>query len=174
MQRHLRLAPSPSEPERLHAPEAQIRIVLADDHRSMRRSLRVLLDAERDIQVVAEVPDVGSATRQVRQRRPHVLIVDLRLPIGSALSTVGELRRGASDTQIVVLTMDTSRSVATQVLDAGALGYVLKEQSDRDLLPAVRAAARRERYVSPEIARVPGAPLDPSPSRYKTNRLSSA
>ena len=101
--------------------------------------------------MIAELVDLESTTRQIRRRRPHVLIIDLRLPNGSALSAIEELRRSAPDTQIVALTMEASRSVATQVLDAGAVGYVLKEHSDRDLLPAVRAAARRERYVSPGI-----------------------
>jgi DNA-binding NarL/FixJ family response regulator len=160
MQRHLRLAGSCSELDQAHSAKADhsaetpIRIVLADDHRSIRRTLRALLDAEGEIEVIAEVADVDTATRHVRQRRPHVLIIDLRLANGSALATLAELRRSAPDTQIVVMTMEASRSVAAQVLGAGALGYVLKEQSDRDLLPAVRAAARSESYVSPELTAV--------------------
>jgi DNA-binding NarL/FixJ family response regulator len=151
MQPHLRLAPTPPEFERSHGAEARIRIVLADDHQSMRRNLRLLLDAEKDIDVVAEATDLSSTTRSVHQRRPDVLIIDVRLLSAAAPSAVGVLRDGAPDTQIVVMTMEASRSVATRVVDAGVLGYVLKEQSDRDLLPAVRAAARRKSYVSREI-----------------------
>jgi CheY-like chemotaxis protein len=151
MHGHVRLAAPPSEPERPHGAETPIKVVLAVDHRSLRRNLRALLDAESNVEVVAEVADLGSTIRHVRRRRPDVLITDLLPMNGSALSSIGKLRRSASDTQIVAMTMEASRSVATRVLDAGALGYVLKEQSDRDLLPAVRAAARRERYVSPEI-----------------------
>lgn len=112
----------------------------------------MLLDAESYIEVIAEVSDLGSTTRQVQLRRPDVLVIDLRLSNGSALSTIGELRRSSAETQIVVMTMEASRSVATQVFDAGALGYVLKEHSDRDLLPSVRAAARGDCYISPEVA----------------------
>jgi len=152
MQRHLQLAASPSELERVKGGESPVRIVLADDHFTIRRNLRALLDADRGIEVIAEVADMESVTWNVRERRPHVLIIDLRLPSGSALSTIGEMRCSVPDTQIVVMTMDASRSVAAYVLDAGALGYVLKEQSDRDLVPAVLAAARRESYLSAEIA----------------------
>jgi len=161
MQRHLRVAPSASElPKGTDSAQTPIRIVLADDHQSIRRNLRALLDADPEIDVIAEVADLGSTTRQVHQRHPRVLIVDVRLANGSALATIAELRRGAQETEIVVMTMEASRSVARQVLDAGALGYILKEQADRDLLPAVRAAASGERYVSAEI--------------YETSRLSSA
>lgn len=151
MQRHLRLAASPSEPERANGAETPITIVLADDHSAIRRSVRALLDADREIAVIAEVTDLGSATWNVHERRPQVLIIDLRLPDGSGLLMIQELRRSAPDTQIVVMTMEASRSAATQVLGTGALGYVLKEQSDRDLVPAVLAAARRESFVSTEI-----------------------
>jgi DNA-binding NarL/FixJ family response regulator len=160
MRRHLQLAPPPTEPERPHEAETPIMIVLADGHQSLRRRLRVLLDAEVDVEVIAEAADLRSTNRHVHQRRPDALIIDPRLQNGSVLSTICELRRSAPHTQIVVMTMEASQSVATRVLDAGALGYVLKEHSDRDLLPAVRAAARRERYVSPEIAAVLKRPLD--------------
>lgn len=137
------------EPKPAYGAETPIRIVLADDHRSIRRNLRALFDEEGQIEVIAEAADLPSAAAHVRRHRPRVLV--LGLPNSSARSTIGELRRSAPDTQIVVMTMDASRSAATQVLDAGALGYVLKEHSDRDLPGAVRAAARGERYVSPEI-----------------------
>ena len=114
-----------------------------------------MLDADGETEVLAELADLEATTRQVRRHHPHVLIIDLHLANGSAISTIGELRRSAPDTQIVVMTMEASPSVATQLLDAGALGYVLKEQSDRDLLPAVRAAARGESYVSAEITGAP-------------------
>ena len=129
-----------------------IRVVLADDHDAMRRSLRRLLDAEAGITVMAEAFDLETAARHVQGHSPHVLILDLHLPNGSAVGMVRELRRQAPGTQIVVLTMEISPAFAKQALDACALGYGFKEHADRDLTAAVRAAVRGERYVTPEVA----------------------
>ena len=152
MQSRLQLAPESWEFEQPSGDEVSIRIVMADDHDSMRRNLRLLLESEPGIEVVAEAADLASATRQVREHAPHVLILDLHMPNGSSVATIRELRRLVPDTQMVVLTMEASPAVARHVLDAGALGYVLKEHSDSDLLRAVRAAARGESYVTPQVA----------------------
>lgn len=128
-----------------------IRVVLADDHDAMRRSLRRLLDAENGITVVGEAFDVESATRQVHEHSPHVLILDLHLPDTSPIVTIKEFRRKAPRTQIVVLTMEISPALAEQALNAGTLGYVLKEHADRDLPAAIRCAADEETYITPEL-----------------------
>ena len=141
----------------LAEPGYPIRVVLADDHRVVRRTLRLLLDEAGGIEVVREAIDLDGAARHVHAHAPHVLVIDLDLPNGSTLLTLGELRRRAPRTEIVVLAMEPSPLFATRVLRAGAAGYVLKDQADSELAAAIRAAARGERYVSPQVAAALGA-----------------
>ncbi len=151
MRAHLQLASWPGE-QAEPGSERRIRVVLADDHSLVRRALRRLLDSEAGIEVVQEAVDLDAASSHVHAHAPHVLVIDLDLPNGSTLLTVEALRRRAPDTEVVVLAMESTPLFAQRVLDAGALGYVLKDQADAELVAAVRAAARGERYVSPQIA----------------------
>jgi two-component system, NarL family, response regulator NreC len=132
--------------------EPPIRVVLADDHALMRRSLRLLLENEIDLEVIAEAGDLPTVTRHVREHRPHVLVLDLGLPNGSSIQAIGRLRTEAPGTEIVVLTMEESPVFAQKALDAGAIGFVLKEMADEDLPEAVRRAARGLHHVSPRVA----------------------
>jgi two-component system, NarL family, response regulator NreC len=151
MPTNLRLAPDVTDVEDASNPDPTS-VVLADDHVGMRRTLRRVLDAEDGITVIAEAVDLETATRQVQAHSPQVLILDLRLPNGSRIATTRALRRAAPATQIVVLTMEISPASAQQTLQAGALGYVLKEHADRDLVAAIRCAAHGESYVTSEVA----------------------
>jgi len=126
--------------------------VLADDHVQMRRSLRLVLDGEEDVQVIAEADDLASVVRHVHGHRPHVLVLDLGMSGGSGMEAVRQLRERSPETQIVVVTMDESPVFAHRALAAGALGFVTKEMADEQLADAVRQAARGERYVSPRVA----------------------
>ncbi len=148
---HLHLAGSTSAPE--SPPEAvPIRVVLADDHTMVRRSLRLLLDHEDGVEVVAEANDILTAARHVQGHEPHVLVLDLHMPGGSSLEAIGQLRERAPDTQIVVMTMEESPVFAQRAFAAGALAFVAKDLADVELPQAVRAAARGEQFVSPRIA----------------------
>jgi two-component system response regulator NreC len=131
-----------------HAP---IRVVLADDHARVRRSLRLLLDDEGDVEVVAEAADLSMVDRQVHGHAPRVLVLDLQLPNGSSLELIRRLREQVPGTEIVVLTMERNPVFAQRALDAGAVGFVLKHRSDTELPEAVRLAARGEQYVSPYV-----------------------
>lgn len=146
-----RLAPVPDpEPDGANNP---IRIVLADDHAAMRQSLRMLLDGETDLDVIAETDSLGSLLDHVRTRHPDVLVLDLGMPDrGSGIETLARLTRELRDTNIVVLTMNDDPSFARRALDNGAIGLVLKEMADSDLPAAVRGASRGKRYLSPTIA----------------------
>ncbi len=138
---------------------ASIRIVLADDHAVVRRGLRLLLDREPDFEVVAETGDVDGARRYVRGHRPEVLVLDLSLPSGSSLDAIPGIRAEFPETQIVVLTMQEEPAYARKALAGGALGYVLKEAADTELVEAVRRAAGGEGYLNPRLgARVAAEP----------------
>jgi two-component system, NarL family, response regulator NreC len=149
---HLQLAPAASATGSAPSPERPIRVVLADDHALMRRSLRLLLDREADLEVVAEAGDLSAVMRHVHDRSPHVLVLDLRMPDGSSLEAIRRLREEVKSTEIVVLTMEDSPAFAKQALDSGAIGFVLKDFADVELNRAVRAAAAGKQYVSPRVA----------------------
>jgi two-component system, NarL family, response regulator NreC len=132
-------------------PAEPIRIVLADDHAVVRSGLRMLLDSEGDLEVVAEASDVESARRYVRGHHPAVLVLDLNMPGGSSLEAIPGMREESPGTQIVVLTMQQEPAFAREALGAGALGYVLKEAADEELVEAVRRAAVGESYLNPSL-----------------------
>ena len=137
-----------------------ITIVLADDHHVVRSGLRLLLEAEDGFRVVAEAGDVPTTERRVAAYRPRVLILDLNMPGESSLPAIPRLREAAPDTQIVVLTMQSDPAFAREALRAGALGYVLKEAADGELVQAVRSAAEGRTYLNPELgARLAAEPL---------------
>ncbi|MBA3809618.1 MAG: response regulator transcription factor [Solirubrobacterales bacterium] len=158
------------------APEA-IRIVLADDHAVVRSGLRMLLDSEAGLEVVAEASDVEGAARYVRGHHPHVLVLDLNMPGGSSLAAIPVIRAESPGTQIVVLTMQQEPAFAREALGSGALGYVLKEAADEELVEAVRRAAVGESYLNPGLgARIaseppPGPPDDLSEREVDVLRL---
>lgn len=131
---------------------APIRVVLADDHAMVRRTLRLVLESERDVDVIAEAIDLSAVTRHVGRHVPQVLVLDLRLPNGSSIEMIRQLRMRFPETEVVVLTMEESPLFAQHAMDAGATGFVVKDRADTDLLAAVRLAARGEEYVSPRVA----------------------
>ncbi len=147
-----RLAPVPdSEPDA--ETNGSIRIILADNHAAMRKSLRLLLDGEADIDVIAETDSLQAVIGHVNARRPDVLVLDLGMSShGSGIQALGQLSRETPDTSIVVLTMNDDPSFAKRALDNGAVGLVLKEMADSDLPTAVREASHGRRYVSSLLA----------------------
>jgi two-component system response regulator NreC len=132
--------------------QKMLQIVLADDHQVVRGGLRLLLEAEPDIEVVAEAGDIKSTQRCVLQHHPSVLVLDLNMPGGSGLAAIPHLRSEAPDTQIVVLTMRDDLPFVDEARQAGALGYVLKEEAGAELVTAIRRAAGGERYINRQLA----------------------
>ncbi len=138
-------------------------IVIADDHAVVRSGLRMLLDAEPDLEVVAEAGTVPDAMRLVRAHRPAVAVLDLNMPGGSGLQAIPELRASTPETAIVVLTMQDDPAFAREALQNGALGFVLKEAADEELLQAVHLAVRGETYLNPRLgARLAMTPPEPT------------
>ena len=136
-----------------------IGVVIADDHAVVRRGLKQLLGAEPDVEVLAEAGDIEDARRYVRGHHPQVLVLDLNLPGGSSLKHIPSIRAESPNTQIVVLTMQNEPAYAREALGAGALGYVLKEAAETELVEAVRRAAVGDTYLNPRLgARVAAEP----------------
>jgi two-component system, NarL family, response regulator NreC len=102
--------------------------------------------------VIAEAGDISAVLRHVPVHLPHVLVIDLRLPNGSSIDAIRRLRDQVPGTEVVVLTMEESPAFAQQALDAGAVGFVLKDKADTELPTAIRRAAGGEEYISPRVA----------------------
>ena len=137
-----------------------IRIVLADDHAVVRAGLRLLLDGEEDLTVLAEAGEIETTKRMVRAHRPDVVVLDLNMPGDESLPAIPELAEHAA---VVVLTMQNDPAFARRALQSGAKGYVLKEAADAELVQAVHAAASGGTYLNPQLgARMAAAPPAPS------------
>lgn len=152
MATRLHLASAPPETGIAATRDMPIRVIIADDHTAVRRNLRLLLEGEDGVEVIAEAGDLSTVMRHVPAHVPRVLVLDLRMPHGSSIEAIRRLRSQVPDTEIVVLTMEESPAFAHQALDAGAIGFVLKDQADSELPVAVRRAARGEEFVSPRVA----------------------
>jgi len=138
------------------------RILLADDHEVVRTGLRMVLEAEEDLEVLAEAADVDSIGRYVRGHHPDVLVLDLNMGEESSLPLIPKLVEEHPQTRIVVLTMQSDPSFAREALSTGAVGYVLKQSAGEELVEAVRLAAAGQTYLNPRLgAQVASAPLAP-------------
>jgi two-component system, NarL family, response regulator NreC len=128
-----------------------ITVVLADDHAVVRSGLRMLLDAESGIEVVAEAGDVDSAKRYVSGHKPTVLMLDLNMPGEPSLLAIPSILEISPATKIVVLTMQDDPAFAREAMRAGATGYVLKEAADAELVDAIQTAAAGGTYLQPRL-----------------------
>ena len=150
----------------------QISVVLADDHAVVRSALRMLLEDEPGIEVVAEAGDADEAVRYASGHHPSVLILDINMPGGSGLSAIPEIRKQSPETQIVMLTMQDETSSAREALQAGVLGYILKEAASDELVKAVRLAAEGKTYLQPELgARLAAEPETTTPDDLSDREL---
>ncbi len=142
-------------------PAEAAKVVLADDHSVVREGLRLMLDAQPNLRVVAEAGDVETALRMTRAHRPRVLVLDLNMPGRSSLEAIPELLEASPETRIVVLTMQDEPALAQATLRAGASGYVVKDAAGDELVQAVRLALQDQTYLHPQLgARI--ASQDPS------------
>jgi two-component system, NarL family, response regulator NreC len=139
-----------------------IRVIVADDHPVVRSGLRLLLDTEDDIEVVAEVGDIDATLRAVLGHKPDVVVLDLSMPgTLTSLEALPLVRERCPQTATVVLTMQKDPEYARRSLRAGALGYVLKDGADAELVEAVRRAADGDTYLNPSL----GAKLAATPEQ---------
>jgi two-component system response regulator NreC len=142
---------TPVDTEEPPGPVSAIDIVLADDHEVVRNGLRMVLETEDDLEVVAEAGDLEATRRYVRAHRPRVLVLDLNMPEGSSLPAIPDLLEQSPATAVVVLTMQQDPAFAREAMRSGAVGYVLKHSAGTELVDAVRAAANGETYLNPKV-----------------------
>jgi len=129
-----------------------ITILLADDHKIFRESLRLLLSRQSDFQVVAEASNGVEAIAEVERVRPNVAVLDVAMPRLNGLEALRQIRRRFADVRVVVLSAYNDEGYVIDALSHGATAYVLKDQGAADLVLAVRAAMAGYRYLSPPLS----------------------
>jgi two-component system response regulator NreC len=138
----------PVPPSAAHGP---ILVALVDDHHLIREGLRLVLQGVAGFEIVGEASDHASAMELVTTQRPHVLVLDLTFPEGDAMPLLRALRARQPDLRIVVLTMHSDPETVRQALGAGAAAYLIKGAHSHELIEAIRAVARGERYLHSSV-----------------------
>jgi len=128
-----------------------IRVLVTDDHAVLRTGVSALIDREEDMTTVGEAATADQAVIKARALQPDVILLDAVMPRKSGFDALPELAKVAPHARVIMLTAQTSPSAIRQGLTSGALGYVAKHASDRDLLDAIRRVANGSRYVDPEL-----------------------
>ena len=132
----------------------KIRVMIADDHAILRAGLKLLINAQADMEVVSEAPDGEKAVQAARETRPDVALLDLTMPGVGGMRALQEMARNCRETRVLVLTMHDDSAYLRSVLAAGASGYLLKRTVDSELLAAIRAVHRGGIFVDPSLANV--------------------
>jgi DNA-binding NarL/FixJ family response regulator len=133
--------------------DGAVRVLIADDHGIVRSGLRMLLERQEDIEVIAEAEDGAAARDMAIRERPDLAILDVKMPKLTGLQATREIREQAPDVAVLILSMYDDERYLFEALKAGASGYVLKAQADHDLMEAVRAVERGEPFLTPEAQR---------------------
>jgi two-component system, NarL family, response regulator NreC len=131
-----------------------LRLLLADDHAIVRRGLRSLLECEPSLEVVAEAADGMEALRLAAEHKPDLLIVDIGMPRLNGIEVAARAQKLVPPPAVIILTMHTDESYILRALNAGARAYLLKDATDEDLLPAIRAVSAGKPYFSPSVTAV--------------------
>jgi two-component system response regulator NreC len=132
----------------------KIRVMIADDHAILRAGLKMLVNAQADMEVVAEASDGKKAVQAARETRPDVALLDLTMPGVGGMRALQEMARSCRKTRVLILTMHDDSAYLRSVLAAGASGYLLKRSVDAELLAGIRAVHRGGTFVDPSLADV--------------------
>jgi two-component system, NarL family, response regulator NreC len=131
-----------------------IRIVLADDHAVMRRGLRLVLEQQKDFQVLAEANDGREAMSLVETFKPDVSVLDITMPNLNGIDAARQISAKQPDVAIVILSMHSDEGYVLRALKAGARGYLLKESPEADFIQAVRSVSDGKAFFSPAVSRM--------------------
>ena len=132
---------------------SKIRILIVDDHTIVREGVRILLEAQPDMQVAGEAADGQAAIAMVRELQPAIVLIDIAMPVLNGLEATRVIKREFPQIQVIGLTMYESDEYFFQLLNAGASGYVLKKAASGDLLAAIRAVHAGDVFLYPSVAR---------------------
>src|SRR5579859_2220545 len=130
-------------------PTSKIRVLLADDHTILRAGLRMMLDAQPDIEVIGEASDGRQALAEAQRLQPDVVLMDITMPEMNGIEATRQVKRALDSTRVLILTMHENEEYLFQVLRAGASGYILKEAASTELISAIRVVYSGRFYMSP-------------------------
>lgn len=153
-----------------------VRILVADDHQVVRTGLRTLLESHTGWEVCGEATQGREAVQKAAELKPDVAVLDIAMPILNGVEATRQIGKLSPDTAVLILSMHDSELLVREVLEAGAKGYILKDDADRNLLAAVEALSRQKTFLSPRVAEAfakGGAQADTSvaPDRPSRSRL---
>jgi DNA-binding NarL/FixJ family response regulator len=153
-----------------------VKVLLADDHTLVRKGIRALLEAIPDVEVVAETADGREALELIDRHRPDVALLDITMPGLNGLEVAARAAKASPKTRVVILSMHAGEAYVAQALRAGVAGYLLKDAADDELALALKAVARGDVYLSPQISRqlvdryTKAASTEPDPLAGLTSR----
>lgn len=131
-----------------------IRILLADDHTILRNGIRAILEDEPGLVVVGEADDGRMAVSLACQLKPDIIIMDIAMPLLNGLEATRQIKHACPGSKVIILTMHDNEEYIVQMLEAGAMGYILKDAAARELIHAIRLVHRGEAVLSPAITRI--------------------
>ena len=131
-----------------------IRLLLVDDHAVVRSGLRMMLENERDVEIVGEASSASEAMEAAMRLKPNVILMDIGLPDLSGIDATREIKKRMADVSIVALTIHEDEEYFFKMLEAGASGYVPKRAAPEELFTAIRAAATGQVYLYPSLAKL--------------------
>jgi len=149
----------------------ELRILIADDHSVVRAGLRTLLESHSGWEVCAEAADGREAVEKATKLKPDVAILDIGMPLLNGTEAARRIHKSSPQTEILILTMHESDDLVHQVVEAGARGYILKDDADRILLAAVDAVRRHKPYFSTRVSKPAESHLAPEAARPSRSRL---
>lgn len=130
-----------------------IRVIVADDHTVLRDGLRYLLEAQGDIQIIGMAANGQEAVDQAAQSCPDVILMDISMPVMNGIEATRHICRICSNTKVAILSMHHTAEYMQRALEAGAVGYLLKDSAGAELVTAIRAIYNGKRYLSPQVAK---------------------
>jgi two-component system, NarL family, response regulator NreC len=128
-----------------------VRVLIVDDHAVVRAGLKMLVDAQHDLEAVGEASTAREAVLEARSTKPNVILMDVMMPEQSGIEAVPQLLHEHPDAKVLVLSMQDDPRYVREAFEAGASGYVLKEAADAEVVAAIREVAAGGRYVHPEL-----------------------
>jgi two-component system response regulator NreC len=136
-------------PMHANGKQAKVRVLLADDHTILRAGLKMMLNAQPDIEVVGEASDGRQVVVEAQRLLPDVILMDITMPECNGIEATRQVKRLLPETRVLVLTMHENEEYLFQMLRAGAAGYMLKEAADTELISAIRVVSSGRFYLSP-------------------------
>jgi DNA-binding NarL/FixJ family response regulator len=150
-----------------------LRILIADDHSVVRAGLRSLLESHPGWEVCAEAADGREAVDKAAKLKPHVAVLDIGMPLLNGVDAARRIRKSSPETEVLILTMHESENLVQQVIEAGARGYILKDDADRILIAAVDAVRNHKPYFSTRVSPASDSVDSSEPHKSSRSRLTA-